>query len=614
MTAPGPAVETPPAPIVSADLWSLNADPERLLAAAKAWRVLAQAARDGAASAKHGASALFTNGWSGDVADSYAEHGRKLVRDLDEFATQAELGARAVDDVADALSRAQLLLDHEWKALSGVVPARRSVDQVTFAPSDASGVTAVSSAVAAAEAIRRPALDVQQDSAAGLRKVSEALGVINDAWWRYTVGTTPFTLPNEPSRPGVIFVGGRMVVNAGSGDDDIRVVRDPLTGELRVELLVGSLVAWSAPVPDGVELTVRGGSGDDRVQVGPGAGGVTVLGSAGDDRIHTGEGADVVLGGYGADTIESGAGDDYVSGGAGQDYLSTYTGDDRLIGGQGADTLYGGSGSDRLSGGDNRDYLDGGRGDDSLDGGRHDDVLSGGRGSDTIAGGAGDDTIYTGQGADTVSGGTAGRDGDLVYGQRQTETGTAGTERPDTFDSTERVHHVDVSDDLTPEVPVTGSDEFTQRVRDDLDMFQSSPNGRLMLEEMNDAHPWIREFDDQSATADDGTMGLPEIEYNPDFDDFRHAPPPVVLFHEMAHVYDYDNDTYLDDRYENPEDPDVGRDGEGVKEAERQASGLPVDRDGDGHFEIDPEHPIEYTENGLRDEMRLPERESYGPG
>ncbi|HET6214483.1 MAG TPA: type III secretion system effector protein [Micromonosporaceae bacterium] len=100
---------------------------------------------------------------------------------------------------------------------------------------------------------------------------------------------------------------------------------------------------------------------------------------------------------------------------------------------------------------------------------------------------------------------------------------------------------------------------------------------------------------------------------------FRAAPPSVVLYHEMAHVYDFDNGTSLDGRYVNPNDPDTNIDPtpfgdyrQGVPNDERQAAGLPVDRDGDGTYEIDPEHPIEYTENGLRDEMGVPPRTTYG--
>ncbi|WP_433649819.1 M91 family zinc metallopeptidase [Micromonospora zamorensis] len=623
MTDPGaPSIAAPPAPIVTDDLWHLKADPERLMAAAKSWRGLADAARDSAADTKHGANALFNSGWSGEVADTYAGHGRNLVVDLDEFASLADRGGQAVEDLADALGRAQLLLHEDWEALTRAVRAERSDDRVTFILTDAADATAVQAAIDAAEAIRRPAWDVHHEATANLRAISEGLATITSAWQRFIGGSSPFTLPDEPPRPGVIMAGGRMIVNAGSGDDEVRIVRNPFTGELTVEISRSGFTIFSERVPDGFELTIRGGAGDDHVMVGGDVGAVTVLGSSGDDRIHTGAGDDVVFGGDGADTIESGAGDDHVSGSHGQDYLATSAGQDRVIGGLGQDTLYAGSGDDRLSGGDHHDYLDGGRGADSLDGGRGADVLSGGRGDDTIAGGAGDDTIYTGRGTDTVSGGTAGADGDLVYGQTQRETGTAGTERADAFDGAEHVEHVDVSNDVGSRLVIDGSDEFTERMQDDLDTFESSPNGQLMLDALDDTEHDIEiteisgdPYGKATYNIEDGVSGL---EMDPTFDNYQgEAPPPVVLFHEMAHVYDHQNDLTLDGKYVNPDDPDTGRGGssevgEGVNNSERQATGLPVDRDGDGHFEIDDRHPIEYTENGLRAEMRLDDRETYG--
>jgi hypothetical protein len=51
-----------------------------------------------------------------------------------------------------------------------------------------------------------------------------------------------------------------------------------------------------------------------------------------------------------------------------------------------------------------------------------------------------------------------------------------------------------------------------------------------------------------------------------------------------------------------------------VNTRERQAVGLPVDHDGDPSTpeQVDPDHPITYTENGLRREMGLPDRTTYG--
>jgi hypothetical protein len=73
----------------------------------------------------------------------------------------------------------------------------------------------------------------------------------------------------------------------------------------------------------------------------------------------------------------------------------------------------------------------------------------------------------------------------------------------------------------------------------------------------------------------------------------------VVLYHEMAHVYDYMNDSLAPGDYQGADDP-------GVHNREREAVGLPLD---DG--KLYPEHPYGLTENALRDEMGAPHRDAY---
>ena len=82
--------------------------------------------------------------------------------------------------------------------------------------------------------------------------------------------------------------------------------------------------------------------------------------------------------------------------------------------------------------------------------------------------------------------------------------------------------------------------------------------------------------------------------------------PVVVLFHEMAHQYDFGYETAIDGTYPEPNGP--------VNNLERQAVGLPVDHDGDPGTpeQVDPDHPLTYTENGLRREMGLPDRTTHG--
>ncbi|MGH3925168.1 MAG: type III secretion system effector protein, partial [Pseudonocardiaceae bacterium] len=182
-----------------------------------------------------------------------------------------------------------------------------------------------------------------------------------------------------------------------------------------------------------------------------------------------------------------------------------------------------------------------------------------------------------------------------------------------------------------------------QRMLQDLAMLRSSPDGRKMLLAMDDIHEqtkaiaadWpilggiayqgdtitIREYpgDDNSTSSYSETpFGLSrsnEIKQSRSINElypgteavWQEAPPVVILFHELAHQYDYGYETTVDGDYEGSDDP-------GVRNSERQAVGLPVDHDDDPSTpnRITPDHPIEYTENGLRREMGLPDRERYG--
>lgn len=624
-----PAGQTPISPVAMADLWQLRTDPARLDEAAQAWRGLANGAAAGAQTIGTGADAVLGNGWAGDSAETYDLHRRRLVADLRELSQLATRGGKILDDIADALSTIQGVLHEQWYALVATVPATRSDDgTVTFSPNNDEQASAVTNAAAMAREQRSELDSTLAAKAAALERVRADLDLVARAWTAVASGAAqPFAVPAEPTGSAVILDGDRMIVHTGAGDETVAVLRDPFTGRLMVVIygpvVFGEpLVLARYPVPEGVELTIRAGGGDDTIIVPEGMRvALTILGGDGDDEIRAGAGDDVVLAGDGDDLVGSGGGDDRISGGAGHDYLSGREGEDRLAGGSGVDTIYGGAGGDRLSGGDGDDYLDGGRGADTLDGGRGDDVLSGGGGDDVLSGRAGADTIYTGRGSDTVSGGSDSGGGDVVYGQLHPDGRSLlglpfGEEPADAIDGAERVVHVDVTEVRGATIRLEGSDEFTQRVRDDLETLNSSPRGRLMLRELDEVPnepPWgtltIVESTEPSADMRlrPGIIDTYRINYNPEWDDFRDAtPPPVVLYHEMAHVFDYDNGTNLDGNYDGPDAVDTG-----VNNTERQATGLPVDRDGDGDEEVDPLHPEGYTENGLRREMRLPARETY---
>jgi hypothetical protein len=309
-----------------------------------------------------------------------------------------------------------------------------------------------------------------------------------------------------------------------------------------------------------------------------------------------------------------------VSGGAGRDYIDGGQGDDVLTGGLGDDTIYGLGGDDRISGGEGKDYLEGATGNDTIDGDGGDDMISGGRGDDTIRGDAGSDKIYTGHGTDTVD---AGAGDDTVFGQHD-----------DHVAGSEHVVNVELKD-LGKYFKIEGSPEFVERVNADLDMLASSPRGQMMLAALDQAHEntkaiaadWpvlgraayqgdtftIKETTDLNGYANPNSVSFgktfsqhPVIQYNPSFDTLHDGPPVTILYHEMAHVYDFEYGTLADGNY-------TGSDNPGVPNREREAAGLPIDHDNDPSTPniIDPDHPYDYTENGLRDEMGAPHRPVY---
>ena len=407
-------------------------------------------------------------------------------------------------------------------------------------------------------------------------------------------------------------------IDTGGNHDVIEVSTDPASGEWVVS--VNGTVSRYAP---DAELVINTGDGNDTVIVAAGTRmGVTIFGGPGDDLLVGGAGDDVLHGGRGNDRLRGGAGDDRIWAGRGRDYIDGGPGDDDLHGGAGGDTVYGMDGDDRLHGDGGNDYLEGGRGDDVGDGGSGRDTLSGGPGDDVLRGGDGDDVSYTGPGQDTVDGG-AGLD-------------TAYVNAGDTTRAVERVIQVALRA-VGNFIRVEGSAEFVARVRADLDMLRSSPRGQALLAALergigasrsrladvplvgrlvSQGHTLtIREYVSPCAEEDNSfaysdTQRRPGqqmlVEYQTDFDDSYDGPPVTVLYHELAHVYDYVEGTTAEGTHE-------GEDNPGVQNSERVAVGLPIDHDGDPATprQFDPRHPYDFTENGLRDEIGTPRVPRY---
>jgi len=161
-------------------------------------------------------------------------------------------------------------------------------------------------------------------------------------------------------------------------------------------------------------------------------------------------------------------------------------------------------------------------------------------------------------------------------------------------------------------------------VRSDLDALRSSPDGEQMLttlQQQHDEGSLIGLGDRLNITEYAGNNGfnhaldLPigpsvdHIEYNPTMiggPPGAPAPPIVILYHELAHTEDSFAGTRAGGTYQGADNP-------GVPNLEREAVGLPIDDDGDPGTapRLDPDHPWNLTENGLRQELGLSLRPAY---
>jgi hypothetical protein len=444
-----------------------------------------------------------------------------------------------------------------------------------------------------------------------------------------------YTLPAEVGGSGAIYDGNRVIVNTGAGDDQVLIGVDPVTGRQVVEIN-GIRYYFDSEA----EIVVRGGTGDDAITVAPSGRAVTLVGGAGQDVLTGGPGGAILLGLGGNDRIYGGTGTDRASGGSGRDYIDGGQGDDVLSGGRGNDVVYGLSGDDAISGGEGADYLEGARNDDTIDGGAGNDVISGGRGDDTIRAGADTDVVYAGAGADVVDGGT---DAVGVVAHAQGMLGEApkgDTAYVDTFDDVEGIEQQ--AQVVVAEIPdlisVEGTPSFYERANADLDMLAASPSGQQMLAALEDSSETgsvvpidltISEYvnpdnPDQSVAFQRPATYIPVlplvhegVQYAPALIDITldggpetlEIPPTVLLYHELAHVYDHLNND-IEGTY--TEDDNLGQ-GTGVPNSERVAVGLPIDHDGDLDTpnQLHPGHPAALTENALREEMGLPPRERY---
>jgi len=590
-------------------IWNLYDHVQKLDSASESWQKASTALKEAADAVDAKSKSVRDAGWEGATATSYDGHRKDIVASLDDASALASGIAATLSTATGSVRVAQGHLDQEWAKVLGIPHTGSPSGDVRFETKDQAEADQVNNAYQAAVGVRADLDKALAKDTASLSAAKSKWDAIASQWYAVATGSDAFSLPVDTDGVGVITDGNRTIFNTGAGDDYVQVFVDPRTGE-QIVMVNGQVYR----LPAGQQIVIRGGGGNDVIQVST-APHVTILGGEGDDRIQGGVGNDTILGLDGNDEVKGGSGDDRVSGGEGRDYLDGQTGNDTLAGGTGDDTLYGLDGDDQLSGGDGQDYLEGGKGDDTLLGNDGNDILSGGRDNDTILGGSGNDVSYAGLGHDTTYGGSG--------------TDTSYAEAGDTNEGSETNVTVEIPDSARF-IKIEGSPDFVARVEADLDMLRSSPTGQQMLANLQHNHDHsgflgigreeltISEYhsdtNPNNSTASPGTLGGNEIAYNPQLDTIGipggsvDGPPVAVLYHEMAHVYDFMNDTSADGDYQGTDTPDHGQPND-----EREAVGLPIDQDGDPNTpeQLADGHPFVFTENGLRHEMGAPNRDHY---
>ena len=406
-------------------------------------------------------------------------------------------------------------------------------------------------------------------------------------------------------------VSDQLVIATGNGNDSVRVTPGS-NGALALDV---NGERYALDLAAGQEITIRGGDGDDTIEVAEGVTVNFVIESGDGDNTITalGAGDDRITGGAGRDTITVGAGNNYVDGGAGDDTIQ--------VDGAGRNVLYGGDGADRITAGRGLDYVDGGAGDDRIEGVAGNNVLIGGTGTNTILTGTGNTRVYAGDDSTVINeGGEAVVYASEAIGDRiSAENGGQTT-----------VVNVVIDPALGRSLRIEGTDAFVSRVQADIDMLRASPNGQQMLAEFDQAAAsghvvTIRELQNEQngyasmvpgyiRNGQAGPASDVTISYNPQFFLEDLPAPSVILYHEMSHAFNGVTGTFMPGAFTGTSTPDDARDAAaGVPNLERQAVGLPSSHPeyDYGNGRVTSSNPQALTENGMRGEMGLDLRPSY---
>jgi Ca2+-binding RTX toxin-like protein len=233
----------------------------------------------------------------------------------------------------------------------------------------------------------------QDEESSGIISIENIMGegyYLADVQAHYNPGDTELVeggqlivINIDPATPKAELIDGFLSVQGTVNNNSISLTMNGSNVEVVVDgNLIGSFQQST------IESTrVRGGGGNDVVNLDAQLLVSVLVGGAGDDTLTGGSGSDLLLGGTGNDTLDGNNGSDELNGGAGDDTLNGGNGDDLLRGGAGNDVLFGGNGIDSLFGEKGDDTLNGENGDDLLDGGDDFDFLFGGKGNDGLQNG-----------------------------------------------------------------------------------------------------------------------------------------------------------------------------------------------------------------------------------
>ncbi len=424
--------------------------------------------------------------------------------------------------------------------------------------------------------------------------------------------------------------GNELVIETGDSADKVLIKKGPdhsLIATINGKPYQLNLVPQyeNEPLP----LRIRTKGGDDHVLVAPDV--------KNNIRIELGDGNDLAQAGSGTSRLYGGKGNDLIKLGSGNGIAFGGDGDDTLIAGSGNGILKGGNGNDRLQAGaglpGRRLFMDGGDGHDFMittrNDSKHPTIMHAGKGDNLVVA-HGPATIYTGRDKNIVR---SDSDETVIYAK-----------------PTDEIHRTSGSS-LVHSIPdesgksgylVEGSPEFRQNVEEDMELLRMSAQGRGMLgaadtmarrndspvrvvESMADGatyafsntavrehlaagkslHTLVPEARGSIAHNQRGAVATgAEITYNPSFAPEQATTPVNILYHEMAHAYNGATGTELQGFTD------------GEPNDERQAVGLPTNAqpfDFDDHRATPPTatNPKPFTENALREEMRIPLRTRY---